>query len=69
MENLEEVVRERNRAYYELETGTTGTVPITYMYLSLTSVLQPAIQNFLIAKGTVGKSSFKSSSKNVISDN
>jgi hypothetical protein len=24
MENLEEVVRERNRAYYELETGTTG---------------------------------------------
>ena len=26
MENLEEVVKERNRAYYELETGTTGTV-------------------------------------------
>jgi large subunit ribosomal protein L47 len=24
MENLEEVVKERNRAYYELETGTTG---------------------------------------------
>lgn len=24
MENLEEVVRERNRAYYELETGETG---------------------------------------------
>lgn len=24
MENLEEVVRERNRAYYELETGMTG---------------------------------------------
>jgi hypothetical protein len=26
MENLEEVVKERNRAYYELETGTTGSV-------------------------------------------
>lgn len=27
MENLEEVVRERNRAYYELETGETGERP------------------------------------------
>ena len=24
MENLEEVVRERNRAYFELETGGSG---------------------------------------------
>jgi hypothetical protein len=29
MENLEEVVKERNRAYYELETGTTGSVQFT----------------------------------------
>lgn len=27
MANLEEVVRERNRAYYELETGETGERP------------------------------------------
>uniref|UniRef100_A0A182MH82 Large ribosomal subunit protein uL29m n=1 Tax=Anopheles culicifacies TaxID=139723 RepID=A0A182MH82_9DIPT len=27
MDNLEEVVRERNRAYYELETGETGERP------------------------------------------
>ena len=27
MENLEKVVRERNRAYYELETGKTGERP------------------------------------------
>lgn len=27
MKNLEEVVRERNRAYYMLETGTTGERP------------------------------------------
>lgn len=27
MENLEEVVRERNRAYYELETGVSGERP------------------------------------------
>ena len=26
MENLEEVVKERNRAYYELECGVTGSV-------------------------------------------
>lgn len=28
MENLEEVVRERNRAYYELETGEIGEQPV-----------------------------------------
>lgn len=28
MENLEAVVRERNRAYYQLETGETGERPI-----------------------------------------
>lgn len=27
MHNLEEVVKERNRAYYELETGETGERP------------------------------------------
>lgn len=27
MENLEEVVRERNRAYHELERGETGEQP------------------------------------------
>lgn len=35
MENLEEVVRERNRAYYELETGVTGerkTMEITELF-------------------------------------
>ena len=25
MENLEEIVKERNRAYFQLEVGTTGT--------------------------------------------
>jgi hypothetical protein len=30
MENLEEVVKERNRTYYELETGTTGSVHENY---------------------------------------
>jgi len=27
MKNLEDVVRERNRAYFQLETGTTGERP------------------------------------------
>lgn len=30
MSNLETIVRERNRAYYELETGETGERPTEY---------------------------------------
>lgn len=39
MENIEKVVRERNRAYYELETGTTGERPgkVVYSKLGLTT--------------------------------
>ncbi|KOX75095.1 hypothetical protein WN51_13402 [Melipona quadrifasciata] len=32
MANLESVVRERNKAYYMLETGTTGERPVTLKY-------------------------------------
>ncbi|CAD1469800.1 unnamed protein product, partial [Heterotrigona itama] len=32
MANLESIVRERNKAYYMLETGTTGERPVTLKY-------------------------------------
>ena len=35
MSNLEEVVKERNRAYYELETGETGERPGKLVYNQL----------------------------------
>ncbi|XP_043507359.1 39S ribosomal protein L47, mitochondrial isoform X1 [Frieseomelitta varia] len=35
MANLESVVRERNRAYYMLETGTTGERPVSLRYSPL----------------------------------
>ncbi|KAK9501177.1 hypothetical protein O3M35_002258 [Rhynocoris fuscipes] len=52
MINLEEVVRERNRAYYMLETGETGERPgkvaqnrlgLTYFYKSSEHVLPPEL--------------------------
>lgn len=38
MDNLEKVVRERNRAYHQLETGTDGIRPgkVVYSILGLT---------------------------------
>lgn len=50
MKNLEQVVRERNRAYFELETGETGERPgrlvrnqigVNYYYRSFQHVLPP----------------------------
>lgn len=34
MENLEEIVKERNRAYYELEVGITGKYRINSAILT-----------------------------------
>ena len=39
MANLESVVRERNKAYYMLETGTTGERPVTLKYSPLGKIL------------------------------
>jgi large subunit ribosomal protein L47 len=35
MKNLEDVVRERNEAFYFLETGETGEQPAKYVYNAL----------------------------------
>ena len=34
MKNLENVVRERNKAYYELETGQDGEQPTHLMWIA-----------------------------------
>lgn len=50
MSNLESVVRERNRAYYMLETGTTGERPARLSFNALGKVFH--IFDACVVKGT-----------------
>lgn len=38
--NLETVVRERNKAYHLLETGTTGERPVKLVYNAIGNILR-----------------------------